>query len=98
VEDEGRQLHDELAARVEAARHAAEERSEESRLLVTLVQRLREVARGQELLIRCAWCGRVKAGDDWFDVTAHGHLTPGTVDRCSHGICPDCFSELMPSS
>ena len=96
--DDGRKLHEELAARVNAARAAAEATTDESRLLVTLIQRLREVARGPDLLVRCAWCGRIKAGDEWFDVTAHAHLTPAAVDRCSHGICPDCFSELTPRS
>jgi hypothetical protein len=46
------------------------------------------------ILVRCAWCERVKVADEWVDADVeamrlgHGHH--------SHGICPDCFAKLTP--
>jgi NMD protein affecting ribosome stability and mRNA decay len=51
-----------------------------------------------ELLVRCAWCERIKRGDRWVkppEVEAM-RLTPAAVVHRSHGICPDCFAKLTP--
>jgi hypothetical protein len=50
---------------------------------------LNEITGGDQLLVRCAWCERIKVGDKWVDaeVQAMHH---------SHGICPDCFAKLTP--
>ena len=42
-----------------------------------------------ELLLRCAWCGRVRLEGEW--VTPDGALDP---DRMTHGICPECTASL----
>lgn len=42
------------------------------------------------LTTMCAWCRRYKkANGEWSDLSL-----PDTEDRVSHGICPDCESEL----
>jgi hypothetical protein len=52
-----------------------------------------------ELLVRCAWCKRIKTGDVWADAAdvQAMRLTREPVERHSHGICPDCFAKLTPS-
>jgi hypothetical protein len=50
------------------------------------------------LTVRCAWCKRIKVGDEWIDdpdVLAMRH-DPATAGQHSHGICPDCFAQLTP--
>ena len=42
-----------------------------------------------ELLLRCAWCGRVRQEGEW--VAPQGDLDP---DLLTHGICPECTATL----
>ena len=59
---------------------------------------LNEITSAFELLVRCAWCERVKHGDQWVDVAEVQamRLMRDTSERHSHGICPDCFAKLTP--
>ena len=46
----------------------------------------------QPVVVRCAWCGRVKVESEWQDeddVQAMRLLTP---QHFSHGICPSCLA------
>jgi len=59
---------------------------------------LNKFASAHELLVRCAWCKRIKIDDEWVEVAEvlamrQTHLAP---ERHSHGICPDCFAKLTP--
>ena len=56
-----------------------------------------EITSTHELLVRCAWCERIKMGDEWVhaDVEAM-RLTRDAIERHSHGICPNCFEKLTP--
>jgi uncharacterized protein YlaI len=51
-----------------------------------------------ELLVRCAWCERIKLGDEWVDVAEVRamRLTHDSVGHYSHGICPECYTRLTP--
>lgn len=51
-----------------------------------------------EILVRCAWCERIKVGTAWIEpAEVHAmRFTPATVGHHSHGICPDCFAQLTP--
>jgi hypothetical protein len=51
-----------------------------------------------ELLVRCAWCERIKVNDEWVEVAEVQamRLTRHSPERHSHGICPDCFAKLTP--
>jgi hypothetical protein len=51
---------------------------------------------GQTLILRCAWCGRIKVDDAWIAAADSAALepTPETVDERSDGICPDCHAKL----
>jgi hypothetical protein len=45
------------------------------------------------VVVRCAWCGRVKMESEWQDeddVQAMRLLTPN--QHFSHGICPSCLA------
>lgn len=45
------------------------------------------------VVVRCAWCGRVRVESDWQDeddVQAMRLLTPR--QHLSHGICPSCLA------
>jgi hypothetical protein len=45
------------------------------------------------VVVRCAWCGRVKVDSEWQDeddVQAMRLLTPR--HHFSHGICPRCLA------
>ena len=57
-----------------------------------------ELTSANELLVRCAWCERIKVDDAWIAVTEMqaAQPTPDTVMQHSHGICPDCFAQLTP--
>jgi hypothetical protein len=52
-----------------------------------------------EVIVRCAWCERIKVGDAWIDAEVEAHALrsdPDTGVLRSHGICPDCFADLTP--
>jgi hypothetical protein len=52
-----------------------------------------------EVIVRCAWCERIKVDDAWIDVEVEAHAlrsSPEAVALRSHGICPDCFAQLTP--
>jgi hypothetical protein len=51
-----------------------------------------------ELLVRCAWCERIKMDDEWVEVAEVQamRLTRNARLQHSHGICPDCFAKLTP--
>ncbi len=40
----------------------------------------------------CAWCGRVRAGEDLWAPRGERTWQPGQV---SHGLCPRCAAELL---
>ena len=40
------------------------------------------------MIPQCSWCGRVRAGDEWYTLIAQ---PAGTV---THGICPECAKKL----
>jgi len=53
---------------------------------------------GQVLLLRCAWCERIKVGDAWIaptEVPVAEHVY-ADIEGQSHGICPDCHAMLGP--
>jgi len=49
--------------------------------------------RSAQVVVRCAWCRRIRVGDDWrepADFEAMRLLEP--VKRFSDGICPSCLA------
>jgi hypothetical protein len=48
----------------------------------------------KDLVLKCAWCGRYRAGDDWVEL--EGDEAPDAA-RVTHGICPECLASLRAS-
>lgn len=50
------------------------------------------------LIVRCAWCERVRAEGGWSPepLTAADILRLRTRAFVTHGICPDCFGGISP--
>jgi hypothetical protein len=42
------------------------------------------------MAVRCAWCGRYRLDDVWVEIEE-----PPDPLRTSHGVCPDCFDDLV---
>ena len=59
---------------------------------------LSEFTSAYELLVRCAWCERIKMDDEWVEGAEVQTMrqTRRSPERHSHGICPDCFAKLTP--
>ena len=67
----------------------------------TLAGALREAYYSEAMLVRCAWCGSIKAEDEWLHLQALSESQRWIVrrlrERASHGICPSCLDEQMPN-
>jgi hypothetical protein len=92
-------LYEELAQRALNVRDEATRVRADSRRARELARLLREAHRGQRLLVHCAWCNRLKVGDEWLQLEqgAAGALlviARSLLQRSSHGICPDCFERV----
>lgn len=64
------------------------------RLLRALFRRIADARGGDVVLVRCAWCDRIRvAPDEWIDAddAVVGHAL---LDRASHGICPACLARV----
>ena len=59
---------------------------------------VKELSAAHEVLVRCAWCERIKLDDAWIEVAEANamRLTSDNFAHRSHGICPDCFAKLTP--
>lgn len=55
-----------------------------------------------ELSVICAWCGLLKTENIWPEpwLKQKTYVTPNNPlwNRSSHGICPECFDEMMEAS
>lgn len=61
--------------------------------VVTLRDALDQVRQLKELLPICAWCKRVRGGEDyWQSIEEYLHDHAGT--DFTHGICPHCVEEM----
>lgn len=57
-----------------------------------LEQALTQVKELRGLLPICAWCKRVRDGDNYLSVEEY--ISARTDAQFSHGICPDCMAEV----
>jgi hypothetical protein len=96
-------LFEALVRRALAAREKAEAVQKDPRRVQKLARLLREANGGKTLLRHCAWCGRLRVGEEWLDLAADGdesveieglEITDSLIRRSSHGICPDCFARV----
>lgn len=91
-------LYEDLVERALAAQNRARSLHVSSQRISRLAAVLREAHAGHELLVRCAWCGRLQIGGEWLRLEAIGsgqmRIAEGVVRRSTHGICPDCFARV----
>ena len=91
-------LYEELVRRALTAQEQARSLNAEAARVRRLARVLREAHAGRELLLHCAWCGRIQVGDEWLRLEAIGsgqtRIAEGVVRQSTHGICPDCFSRV----
>src|SRR5262249_55057547 len=96
-----KEVHQELlrravegAGRAEQALEQARHEHARSSQLEAFVRALRKSEPGE--LVRCAWCGRVRAGAEWIDPSPllGGNLRERLRRNASHGICPECFERV----
>jgi hypothetical protein len=90
---------DDLVRRASEAKTRAEEVAANARRLLDFSQILRAARHGEVSICRCAWCERVKIGDEWLRLDAIGrgqqHIRESLMRRASHGICPECFEKQL---
>jgi hypothetical protein len=52
---------------------------------------------GTAVIVRCAWCERIKVDGEWVDTAEVQAMRKPPAERPhSHGICPDCLAQLTP--
>ena len=89
--------YENLARRALEAKTRSDEIRLDSERIVSLAQMLRQAALGQISIVRCAWCDRLKIGEEWLHLEAIGsgqqQINSSLMERASHGICPRCFED-----
>jgi hypothetical protein len=88
------EVHRQLVKRVREAVEKADATSRRAGELRAFITALRATEPGE--LVRCAWCGSVRAGELWLDPSSllGGNLRERLRLNASHGICPACFAQL----
>jgi hypothetical protein len=91
-------LYEDLVTRAIGAQERARALSVDAARVSELARVLREVRAGGNLLLRCAWCGKLEIGDEWLFLEAIGsgqmRIAEELVRRSTHGICPECYERV----
>ena len=91
-------LYEDLVARALIAQEQARSLTVEAARVSRLARIVREARAGGAMLLRCAWCERLRVGDEWLRLDAIGsgqtRIAEQVVQRSTHGICPDCFARV----
>jgi integral membrane sensor domain MASE1 len=106
LEEANAELRRRADALDESRRATEQAKAEVVALNAVLEQRVRERTRDLEaalsdvkqlrgLLPICAWCKRVRDGQDYWH-SVEEYIAARTDAQFSHGICPDCLKELNP--
>ncbi len=57
-----------------------------------------DVDRSDETIVMCSWCKRVKLDERWVEVEEYvastGLMEEERLPQLSHGLCPDCATEM----
>lgn len=90
-------LYEDLVRRALDAKARSDEIRLDSERIISLAQMLRQAAAGHVSIVRCAWCGRLKVGEEWLHLEAIGsgqqQINSSLMARASHGICPQSFEQ-----
>ena len=95
-------LYEDLVRRALDAHERSQELSLEGMRIQKLAQVLREAREDDVMLLRCAWCGSYRVGEEWLQLRAIGRgqmqITRDLLDRASHGICVECLQRELQRS
>jgi DNA-binding response OmpR family regulator len=84
---------EELRARIQAGARIVSLRDQLAEQITKLEEALRSVRQLKGLLPMCTYCKRVRTdGDYWQQLESY--LSDHTGAQVSHGICPECLSEV----
>jgi hypothetical protein len=91
--------YEDLARRAIEARGRAEALQRDARRIGDLARALQAAHREGAILVRCAWCDRLRIGEEWLHLEAIGRgqqlITSTIRDNASHGICPTCLAHEL---
>ena len=91
-------LYEDLVRRAIAAQESARSLQESAERIKNLAAALREAHAGHTLLVHCAWCGKLRIGDEWLQLQAIGRgqvrIAERLIRESTHGICPDCLERV----
>ncbi len=83
---------DELRARVSTGCRILQLQSQLASRIGDLESALSEVNRLSGLLPICAYCKRIRKGDDYWQAVEH-YIAHHSQAQFSHGVCPDCYEK-----
>lgn len=91
-------LYEDLVARALAAHNHARSLAASAERIRNLAATLRAAHAGELLLVHCAWCHRLRVGEEWLELDGIGNgqtrIAERLAERSTHGICPDCFERV----
>jgi sigma-B regulation protein RsbU (phosphoserine phosphatase) len=85
---------DELVARLNAGRRIVELQSTLSARVNELEAALAQVKQLKGLLPMCAYCRKVRDDQNYWQQVEQ-YISTHTEAQVSHGICPDCYTEVV---
>src|SRR5262249_16996275 len=84
----------ELEARVAVGAEVVHLRDELAQRVADLEGALAQVKSLQGLLPICAYCKKIRDGDDYWQ-QVETYVTTRTDAKFSHGICPECLDQVV---
>ena len=91
-------LYEDLVARALAANERARSLQASAARVSALAATLREAHAGGAPILHCAWCERMRIGEDWLALEAIGtgqtRIAADLIRRSTHGICPSCLDRV----
>jgi DNA-binding response OmpR family regulator len=85
---------DELVARLNAGRRIVELQATLSARVAELEAALAQVKQLKGLLPMCAYCRKVRDDQNYWQQVEQ-YISTHTEAQVSHGICPDCYTEVV---
>jgi sigma-B regulation protein RsbU (phosphoserine phosphatase) len=85
---------DELRARVHTGRRIVELNERLAERIDELEAALAEVKQLTGLLPICAYCKRIREGEDYWQAV-ESYITTHSDAEFSHGVCPDCYDKFV---
>ncbi len=86
--------HEELRARVQIGLRIVELQERLARRITELEAALAEVKQLSGLLPICAYCKRIREGEDYWQAVEN-YIVGHSQAQFSHGVCPECFEKVV---